>query len=277
MSKRFTDTDKYKKQFMRGLPAPYKLFWDYLLCECDYAGVWIVDMEIAQVCLGKDVHVDKDNALKLFNTGKARIYPFDDGKKWFILEFVQFQYGKLSEKNLAHRSVINKIKESGLEKFIDFESGEIKPLPSPFSAPTTGAKEKEKDMEKKEDKEKDNNAPPEKTIQETVVELYHQLCPSLPKVTVLNKQRKESIPVRVKEIGGMEKVKELLLKVEQSDFLAGRKTNFRCNFDWIFCCKTNWIKIVEDYYKNVVPGNNMQIGQIINDEQSADILKKANF
>ena len=51
MAKRFTDTNKYKKPFIRGLQGAYKLFWDYLYHDCDHAGIWIVDFEIAQTYL----------------------------------------------------------------------------------------------------------------------------------------------------------------------------------------------------------------------------------
>ena len=47
--KRFTDTDKYKKPFIRGLKGAYKLLWDYLYHECDNAGVWIDDFDVAQI------------------------------------------------------------------------------------------------------------------------------------------------------------------------------------------------------------------------------------
>ncbi len=47
MSKRFADTDKYKKPFIRNLPAAYKLLWDYICLDCDHAGIWQVDF----VCL----------------------------------------------------------------------------------------------------------------------------------------------------------------------------------------------------------------------------------
>lgn len=281
MSKRFTDSDKYKKQFMRELSAPYKLFWDYILCECDYAGIWIVDMDIANVYLGRDVSVDEDTALRLFNDGQARIHVFDEGRKWFILDFIKFQYGELKDNNLAHRSVIKRIEEYGLQDFISIkQKSHPKGRPSPCKGGIKGAYKAPKDKDKEKDKEmdKDNNGEKTKTIQEEVVELYHKLCPSLPKVSKLNKQRNESIPIRVKEIGGLEKVRELLIRTEKSDFLSGRKIDFRCNFDWIFCCKSNWVKIAEGQYDNLQPHNNgLQVGQIVNDEQSSDILKKAGF
>jgi hypothetical protein len=106
MAKRFTDTNKYKKPFIRGLQGAYKLLWDYLYHECDHAGIWIVDFEIAQLYIGKDMPVNAVDALKYFNTDEKRIIEVDKGSRWFIPSFISFQYGELNELNRAHGSVI---------------------------------------------------------------------------------------------------------------------------------------------------------------------------
>ena len=119
MAKRFTDTDKYKKPFIRGLQGAYKLFWDYLYHSCDHAGIWIVDFEIAQIYLGQDMQVNKEDALKYFNEGEQRIIEIENNK-WFIPSFIDFQYGILNIENRAHKSVIqilnkyNLINDKGL-------------------------------------------------------------------------------------------------------------------------------------------------------------------
>ena len=110
MAKRFTDTNKYKKPFIRGLKGPYKLLWDYLYHDCDHAGIWIPDFEIAQVYLGDDMPVTKEGALECF--GNKIIVVSED--KWFIPSFIEHQYGKLSEDNRAHRSVLIILDKLGL-------------------------------------------------------------------------------------------------------------------------------------------------------------------
>lgn len=105
MAKRFTDTDKYKKPFIRGLRGAYKLLWDYLYHECDHAGIWIVDFEIAQIYLGSDMPVNKKDALKYFNLGENRVIEVN-GNKWFLPSFIEFQYGELNPENRAHNSVL---------------------------------------------------------------------------------------------------------------------------------------------------------------------------
>lgn len=144
MAKRFTDTDKYKKPFFRGLPGPYKLLWDYLYHSCDHAGIWIVDFEIAQIYLGSDMPVNKVDALKYFNSGEERIIVLNSGSKWFIPDFIVFQYGELSEKNRAHNSVIHILDRYGLFK----NKVLIRSL--------QGRKDKDKDMDKDKDKERHN-------------------------------------------------------------------------------------------------------------------------
>lgn len=145
MAKRFTDTNKYKKPFIRGLQGAYKLFWDYLYHDCDHAGIWIVDFEIAQLYLGSDMQVNKSDALKYFNSDEKRIIEFDGGKKWFLPSFISFQYGELSEKNRAHLSVINILIKYNLYK--------NKPVKSPLH----GGKDKDKETDMVKDMVKELN------------------------------------------------------------------------------------------------------------------------
>ena len=133
MAKRFTDTDKWKKPFLRSMKAPYKLLWIYILDECDHAGIWQVDFDVAQIKIGEKL--DKEIAI---NTFSDRILELSEGTKWFIFDFIEFQYGELNPSNRAHNSVI-KI----LEKYsIDLKN---KPLISPLQ----GAKDMVKDKDKR--------------------------------------------------------------------------------------------------------------------------------
>lgn len=102
MPKRFTDTDKWKKPFIRSLQGPYKLLWFYILDDCDHAGIWQVDFEVAQIRTGEKFVCKK--ALELFGD---RVEVFANGSKWFLKDFITFQYGELNAKNRLHLSVIN--------------------------------------------------------------------------------------------------------------------------------------------------------------------------
>ena len=135
MAKRFTDTDKYKKPFIRSLQGAYKLLWDYLYHDCNHAGIWIVDFDIAQIYLGKDMEVNKEDALKYFNSGEKRIIEIENNTKWFIPDFIDFQYGNLNPNNNAHSSVINILSKYNLYKN------------KVLISPSQGDKDKDKDKE----------------------------------------------------------------------------------------------------------------------------------
>lgn len=147
MAKRFSDTDKWKKPFMRGMPSAYKLLWIYILDECNHAGIWHVDLAVAELKIGEKIEYSK--AIKYF-TGK--IIEFDGGEKWFIPDFIDFQYGeKLNPANRVHESVIKLLNKY---KLLDSEN---KPLTSPLQ----GAKDKDKDKDKEKAKDKDKDPAPD--------------------------------------------------------------------------------------------------------------------
>jgi len=112
MSKRYTDTDKWKKIWFRKLKNDHKVFWMYVLDQCDHAGIWEVDFELASYfCNGiKETEIRK--------TFVKQYHEFDDGKRWFIKDFIEFQYRGLDESNRVHNSVITILKRHGLFKVL---------------------------------------------------------------------------------------------------------------------------------------------------------------
>lgn len=150
MAKRFTDTNKFRSPFFRSLPAPYKLLWDLINHDCDHAGLWMVDFEIAQIYIGKDAKIDPAKAFSFFNSDDTRVIQLNDGKVWLILPFIFEQYGSLNSSNRVHQSVI-----STLQKFnIDLnqietikKEGATKPLTSPLQGVKDKDKVKDKDMD----------------------------------------------------------------------------------------------------------------------------------
>lgn len=140
MPKRFTDTEKWKKPFIRGLEGPYKLLWFYILDDCDHAGIWQVDFEVARIRTGQH-DLDYQKALNVFGD---RVQPIEKFK-WFIPDFISFQYGELSEKNRLHLSVIQILSKNKLD--IKKNKGLISPL--------EGDKDKDKDKDKELEKDKE--------------------------------------------------------------------------------------------------------------------------
>lgn len=122
MAKRLIDTAIFRKDFIRGLDAPCKLLFMYLITECDHAGLWDVEFEVMEIRLGLKF---KESPLSQFGN---KVVVVDGGKKWFIPSFVEFQYGELKENNRVHASVISILSKHDL---LD-EKNQIKPLTSPL-------------------------------------------------------------------------------------------------------------------------------------------------
>lgn len=141
MAKRFTDTEKWKKQSFGDLSIKLKLVWIYLCDNCDHCGVWDVNLKLLSFHLGESVTLSEIEASfgdKITWLGKAKI---------FIPAFIEFQYGALNQGNRVHSSVLNR-----LEKL-----GACKPRVSPVQGAKDKDKDKAKDMDKEKEKEKENN------------------------------------------------------------------------------------------------------------------------
>ena len=140
MAKRFTDTDKWKKVWFRKLKPVYKCFWEYLRDNCNNAGIWEVDFELASFQIG--AKLNQNEVERAFSKQFVRI----NGSKWFLIDFIDWQYNcsieNLNPKNNAHLSAIRI-----LEKFNIYEV-----LARAHSAPMDKDKDKEEDKNKDKDK-----------------------------------------------------------------------------------------------------------------------------
>lgn len=120
--KRFTATEKWKDPWFRQLPPDLKCFWLYLCDDCDNAGVWDPDKDLASFLVGATL--DLGRALEAF---KGRVNVLKCGK-WHLIKFVEFQQGgPLSTVNPAHKGITRLLERHG----ISFEQ-------SPYQAPTEG-------------------------------------------------------------------------------------------------------------------------------------------
>ena len=118
MAKRMTDTDKWKKRFVRELSPQHKLLWFYILDDCNHAGIWEVDLEVASIRVGFDL--SHDNLPSSFG---EKVISFDNGDKWFIPEFIDFQYGELNPNSNVHKSVIALLDKYNLEGYLKGSQG----------------------------------------------------------------------------------------------------------------------------------------------------------
>jgi len=100
MAKRFVETDLWKKKWYRKMPPRMKLFYFYLLTNCDHAGMYDVDLELAEFQIGMEV---KQQDVDKHFQDHIEVIKED---KWFIKKFPEFQYGELNPNVKAHASVI---------------------------------------------------------------------------------------------------------------------------------------------------------------------------
>lgn len=89
------------------------------------------------------------------------------------------------------------------------------------------------------------------TDYQAVVSLFNQICVSLSKVQKLTDTRKQHIKTAVKTLGDLS-FEEYFHMVEASDFLAGRKSDWKASFDWILS-PANMVKVIEGNYHNPEP------------------------
>ncbi len=112
-----TDTDKWKKRFIKNLDYGNKLLWLYMLDDCNHAGIWDIDLEVASIRIGLDVDISD---LKKFDD---KIVIFDNGEKVFIPDFIDFQYGELNPNSNVHKSVIALLDKYNLQGYLRGSQG----------------------------------------------------------------------------------------------------------------------------------------------------------
>lgn len=105
--KRFTETVKWGDPWYRKLTPPAKLLFQWLLDNCDHAGVIEPDLELATFQIGLPMGKDTlseigDRIKQISNT------------KWLLVKFIEFQYGELSPTCKGHNPVFASLSKHGL-------------------------------------------------------------------------------------------------------------------------------------------------------------------
>jgi len=85
--------------------------------------------------------------------------------------------------------------------------------------------------------------------------IYNDVCLSLPKIQKLSQTRKNKIKGFLKD-NTLQDLGDLFKKVQASDFLTGRKTEWSADFDWIMK-PANTLKIQEGNYDNKQKQNDL--------------------
>lgn len=99
--------------------------------------------------------------------------------------------------------------------------------------------------------EQTNNTSPATVIPyQEISDAYHDILPELPAVKILTDKRKKYIKARwqgSKEAQSVGWWREYFLFVSDSDFLMGRKTDFKADFEWLIT-EGNFVKVIEGKY-----------------------------
>lgn len=119
MSKRFVDTELWQKQWFQEMSIKEKILIKYIFENCDCAGVWDINLRMASFIIGETITLTDfyniNNKKELFKFIKDEQ---DHEKRIFVVDFITFQYGKLSYNCKPHLPVIKLLKKYG----IDFET-----------------------------------------------------------------------------------------------------------------------------------------------------------
>ncbi len=116
MAKRFTSTEVWEEDWFLDMPNEYKLFWYYILSNCDHAGIFKVNLNRFNRML--EVRISAEKSLYFFNAGKDRIRVIS-ASIWFIEDFFVFQYGhKFNVNNKLHKSIYEIHKKHNINTLI---------------------------------------------------------------------------------------------------------------------------------------------------------------
>lgn len=127
------------------------------------------------------------------------------------------------------------------------EESATPPLLECYASVTKNNESKSKSIEKEKELEIEKDTSSVNYI--SIIDLYHDKCPSLPTVRKVSDARKKQIRARLRKYS-IEEITEAFEKAEASDFLKGdNKNNWTADFDWIMN-DTNMAKILDGKYEN---------------------------
>ena len=105
--------------------------------------------------------------------------------------------------------------------------------------------DKEEDKELEKEIEKDNKI---SSDLQSVVDLYHSICVSYPRIRSLSDARKKTIKARLKSYN-LDDFRTLFEKAEASSFLKGSEGGWKASFDWLIK-ESNMLKVLEGNYSD---------------------------
>lgn len=135
MSKRFADTEIWRKDWFLDLSDKQKLLVKFLFDNCDCAGVYEISYKTLQFCFNDEIKKEDFAGIKQIK--------FLDENKIFIEDFIEFQYGvsidQLNEKNNVHRGILKSLNKNNVFSTLN------QPLGNPSQRVLDMDKDKDKD------------------------------------------------------------------------------------------------------------------------------------
>lgn len=109
--------------------------------------------------------------------------------------------------------------------------------------------------EKRRDREEDNTVNDKNNFvticpHQKIIDAYHEKLPMLPRIKDWSDGRRAKLKTRWSENKDRQNIEwwnGLFEYISKSDFLTGKKTDFKANLEWIVSPK-NFIKIIEGHY-----------------------------
>lgn len=195
---------------------------------------------IAEFCQCSESKVSKTIS-KLIDLGYVNCVSFDGRKRYLQSCLVNFtmqsdKFYDSGKQNMLHNNTDISIYNNLINNI-------------PYNPPT----EKSEELSKKE-----NNDSSDSKYCKMVASLYNSICKNLVKVQKVTEKRKRAIKKAKKDIeefGGWEKYFE---KINESDYLNGKVTNWKADFDWLLKPE-KMVKIIEGSYQNNGANNRANI------------------
>ena len=147
MSKRFTDTEIWDKEWFMKLSEKEKLAYLMIKDKCDCVGVWSPNRILAKTYIGGEI--DWNTFIEKYNKNFEQL----STGKWFVVDFCHFQYGELTETCPPHKKYISELKRHGL----------FKRVVEGYSRGSGTPQEKEEEKEKEKEGEKETEGEKEKS------------------------------------------------------------------------------------------------------------------
>jgi len=126
MAKRFHDNGLWNEDWYIDLSPKHKLFYQYIIDMCDHAGIWKPNIKHFEFILGSNCPLV--DLLNVINSDKERVIKLANGR-WFIVNFIPFQYGSLLNLNnrlhlsICNLLILNKIPLGSIRPQIEVKEG----------------------------------------------------------------------------------------------------------------------------------------------------------